>query len=200
MTPQSIIDDARIILNDTDSVGGYRQTDAELLTWVNNGIAEASIIRPEWFQSKRAVTCVAGTVEQSLAFADAQAILRVIGITGGAALTPFDINAMDAFKRDWKNDTAAAARQWSAHPGDLLKFYIYPKAPATAQSIDVLYTRNPITLALGTTITDVPESAKPALVMYLVALAESKDDEAVNSGRASSAYQSFVSLIKGASA
>lgn len=199
MTPQSIIDAARIILNDTDSVG-YRQTDAELLVWVNNGIAEASIIRPEWFQSKRSIPCVAGTVEQSLTFADAQAILRVIGITGGTSMTPFDLSAMDAFNRNWKNDTAAAARQWSAWPGDLLKFYIYPKAPATAQSIDVLYTRNPITLALGDTITDVPESAKTALVMYVVAMAESKDDESVSSGRVSSAYQGFASLIKGTTA
>lgn len=199
MTPQSIIDDARIILNDTDS-GGYRQTDAELLKWVNAGIEETSIIRPEWFQSTQSVLCTAGTVEQSLSFADAQAILRVLGITGGAALTPFDIAAMDAFNRNWRADTSAAARQWSAYPGDVLKFYIYPKAPATAQSIDVLYTRNPISLALADSITDVPASAKPALVMYVVGKAEMKDDESVNTGRAVAGYQNFVSLIKGASA
>lgn len=196
MTPQAIITDARYILQDADSAG-YRQSDDELLVYVNDGIAEASVLRPDWFQSKRAVTCVAGTVEQSLAFSDAQAILRVIGITGGAALTPFDLAAMDAFRPSWKTDTAGAARQWAAYPGDLLKFYIYPKAPATAQSIDVLYTRNPVTLALADTITDVPESAKPALVQYVVARAESKDDEFVNSSRALAAYKNFIGLIKG---
>lgn len=196
MTANDIITDARYILQDADSAG-YRQSNDELLVYVNDGIAEASVLRPEWFQSKRAVVCTPGTVEQSLTFADAQAILNVIGITGGAALTPFDLAAMDAFNRNWRNDTAAAARQWSKDPGDPLRFYIYPKAPATAQSIDVLYTRNPITLALDTTITDVPASAKPALVQYVVARAESKDDEFVNSGRAVAAYKNFLGLIKG---
>jgi hypothetical protein len=196
MTPQSIIDDARYILQDADSAG-YRQTDAELLAYVQSGIAEASVLRPDWFQSKRSMVCTVGECEQSLTFADAQAILRVVGVTGGAAMTPFDLAAMDAFNRNWKADTAGPARQWSAYPGDLLKFYIWPKAPATAQSIDVMYTRNPITLALGDTITDVPQSAQPALVMYVVAKAEMKDDESVNSGRAIAAYQNFIGLIKG---
>lgn len=198
MTPADILTDARYILQDADSAG-YRQSNDELLVYVNDGIAEASVLRPDWFQSKRSVTCTPGTVEQSLTFSDAQAILRVIGITGGAALTPFDLAAMDAFNRNWRNDTAAAARQWSKDPGDPLRFYVYPKSPA-GQSVDVLIVKNPTSVALNDAIADVPASAKQALVMYVVAKAEMKDDEFVNSGRAVAAYQNFVDIIRGAKA
>jgi hypothetical protein len=198
MTPAQIIAEARITLNDTDSVA-YRQSDAEMLAYVQDGIAEASVIRPEWFQSNRSMLCATGTVEQSLTFADAQAIVRVLGITGGSVVTPFDMPTLDAFKPAWKTDAAAAARQWSAWPGDILRFYVYPKAPA-AQYLDVLYLRNPVTLALGDTITDVPESTRPALVAYTIYRAESKDDEHSVSGRATASYNQFIALIKGASA
>lgn len=199
MTPSNIIADARYILNDTDSAG-YRQTDVELLAWVNSGMMEISVLRPEWFQTTGHVTCLAGTVEQAIKFSDAQALLRVLCIHDGAALTPFDIAAMDAFNRNWRAGTAGAARQWSAYPGDLLRFYVYPKSPTGEQLLDVLYTRNPTVLASGDTITDVPDSVRPALTDYLVYRAESKDEESVNSGRAVIHYQAFVAKIRGATA
>lgn len=193
MTPQSIITKARDILNDTDAAG-YRQSDDELLRYVNAGMLELSVQRPDLFQTVGHIECEADAVEQAVTFADAQKLLDVIGIHGGRALTPFDLKSMQAFNPGWKTDAAGPARQWSGHPGDQLRFYIHPKAPA-AQLIDVLFVKNPTVLALTDTITEAPEGLEPALVDYVVYRAESKDDEHVLTQRAAASYSAFLTKI-----
>jgi len=198
MTPQDIITEARYILNDTNSTGvGYRQGDTELLGYVNSSLVECAVLRPELFATIGDMTCVVGQCEQSISFTDVVALLEVLSIHQGAALTPFDMVAMNAYNPGWRTDTAAAARQWSRFTNDPLKFFIYPKAPVTPQVLDVRYARNPATFAIGDTITDVPAALKTALVEFVVYRAASKDDEHVNSGRANSFYQSFLSKLKG---
>ena len=198
MTPQTIITSARYILNDTDSVGaGYRQSDTELLGYVNSGLSECAILQPAYYSTIGDVTCVVGQCEQGVTFTDAVALVEVLGIHGGSALTPFDLSAMNLYNPGWRADTAAAARQWSKFPNDPLKFFIYPKAPATAQIVDIRYVRVPAVYALGDTITELPGSLQPALVNYVVARSESKNDESVASGRAAAFYQAFMALVKG---
>lgn len=116
MTPQSIITLARHVLQDTDNTD-YRQADAELLLYVNAGLSEISVIRPDWFQARGHFECTPGTVEQALTFADAQSLVKVVGIHEGRALTPFDLDTMDSFSPTWKEDTADDAIQWAAFPG-----------------------------------------------------------------------------------
>jgi hypothetical protein len=198
MTPQNIIDEARYVINDTDSVGGgYRQSDAELLGYVNGALKECAAIQPALFSSVGDVTCVVGQCEQGITFSDAVALLEVLCIHGGAALTPFDLNTMNAYNPGWRSDTAATARQWSRFPNDPLKFYVYPKAPATAQIVDVRYVRVPVEYSIGDTISEVPDVLRPALVEYVVYRSESKNAESVANGRAAAFYQTFLSKLKG---
>lgn len=196
-TPTDIITTARALYNDADSTL-YRKTDVELLGYVNEGLREVSNLRPELFQTIGDVLCTVGTVEQAVTFNDAQSVVEVLCIHGGNTLTIFDFDVMGAFNPGWRADTAGAAVQWSRKPGDPLRFFIYPKAPATAQTLDVLYIRNPNTLALTDAITDVPSGYLPALVDYVVYRADSADDEFSNSPRAATMYATFVSKIKGA--
>ena len=198
MTPQDIITEARYVLSDTNSTGvGYRQGDTELLGYVNSSLVECAVLRPELFATIGDMTCVVGQCEQSLDYADAIALLEVLSIHQGAALTPFDMAAMTAYNPNWRTDTGAAARQWSRFQNDPLKFFIYPKAPAAAQVLDVRYARNPATFTINATITDVPLALKTALVEYVIYRAESKDDEHVSSGRTTSYYQAFLAKVKG---
>jgi len=196
MTPQSIITAARHTLNDIDPTD-YRHTDAELLTYVNDGIRECVIFRPEFFSTIGDFTCTPGQCEQTITFADAVMLMEVLSIHGGTALTPFDMDAMSAFNPNWRADTAGPAVQYSKFTNDVLKFFIYPKAPATAQTLDVRYVRNPDSYPLPDTITELPDVLQPALEDYVIFRAESKDDESVNSGRALAAYQKFATLLKG---
>jgi hypothetical protein len=120
----------------------------------------------------------------------------VLCIHGGNALTPFDMPTMNAFRPGWRADAEGPAKQWTRKPGDPLRFFIYPKAPAS-QTLDVSYIRIPLTLGLDDAINEIPAGFLPALVDYVIYRAESADDEHSNSGRAANHYQSFVALIKG---
>lgn len=193
MTPQDIIKQARFITNDAGtSAAIYRQDDPELLTYVNEGLKEAAIIRPELFSTVGDMTCTAGQCEQAITFLDAIQLLDVLCIHGGAALTPFDRATMDQFRPGWRTDPAGPAQNWAPLNGDPLQFFIYPRAPV-GQVLDVRYVRNPGTYALGDTISDLPASYLPALADYVVYRAESKDDEHVLSQRAAAHYAAFKS-------
>tara|TARA_R110000868_G_scaffold102106_3_gene281227 strand:- start:321 stop:917 length:597 start_codon:yes stop_codon:yes gene_type:complete len=198
MTPQDIITEVRYLINDTNILSsGYRQSDTELLSYVNGALKECAVLQPSYYASIGDVACTAGQCEQGIEFSDAAALLEVLGIHEGAVLTPFDLAAMNAYNPGWKTDTAAAARQWSRFPNDPLKFYVYPKAPATSQVLDVRYVRVPEEFALTETITELPNVLQSALVNYVVFRAESKNDESVATGRATAFYQAFLTLVKG---
>jgi hypothetical protein len=194
-TPADIIATARTIYNDADSVL-YRKEDAELLGYLNDGMREVSGLKPELFMTIGDMECTAGEVEQAVSFADAQALVEVLCIHDSTALTPFDFATLSAFRPGWRTDAAGAAQQWSKLQGDPLRFFIYPKAPAS-QTLDVRYIRIPTVLALTDVIDEVPEAYIPALVDYVVYRAESADDEHAISGRATSHYQAFVAKVKG---
>lgn len=195
MTPQDIIDSARDITNDKDS-DLYRKDDDTLLRFVNEGILDIALLVPRLFYQIGDLHCTAGDCEQSVTFADAQAIVDVLSIHGGSAITPFDLGAMNAFNPGWRSDAAGPAVQWSRYEGDLLRFWIYPKAPAD-QTIDVLYLRNPSTYGLADTITELPASYKPALADYVIGRAEASNDESVLNGRSTQFLNQFAARLKG---
>jgi len=196
MTPQSVIDFARGVINDAESAT-YRNSSATLLIYVNAGMKEVSSLRPDLFRAIGDVTCTPGAVEHLLTFPAAQNLVSVLSIHGGAALTEFDMSAMDRFNPGWRTDTAGDVEQWARLPSDPLRFFIYPKAPATPQTVDVVYTAVPLDLTLTDSITEIPVSYEPALADYVIYRAESKDDEHSNTARATSHYQAFVAKIKG---
>lgn len=196
MTPQDTISSARYILNDPDN-GTPRQSTAELLGYVNDGLLEIAALRPDLFQKIGDYTCIPSQSEQAITFSDAQALVRVLSIHGGSALTPFDIGQMDAFSPGWRAATVASASQWGAYPGDPLRFFVYPPAPVAQQVLDVLYIKIPTVLALADQITEIPASFSVALVDFVVSRASQKDDEHSDSGRAVASYNAFVSKVKG---
>lgn len=195
MTPQDIITDARYVMNDTDS-SAYRQSNTELLAYVNDAIKEASGLNPMLFSAIGDMTCTSGQCEQAITFADASMLLDVLSIHEGNALTRFDRMTMDQFNTGWRSDTAEAAQQWAPVENDPLKFWVYPAAPAD-QVLDVRYVKIPTELALTDTVGDLPASYLPALSAYVCYRAEMKDDEHVLSQRAQAAYQAFRAAFGG---
>lgn len=188
MTPQDIIKQARYLTLDTGSTS--RQSDAELLSYVQDGLREACVMRPDLFSTVGDMACTPGQCEQSITFIDAASLLDVLCIHGGASITPFDRTTMDQFRPGWRLDAAGPAKQWAPLNGDPLQFFIYPSAPV-GQVLDVRYVRNPAVYALDDTIGDLPAAYRPALVDYVVYRAESKDDEHVLTQRAAAHYAAF---------
>lgn len=199
MTPSEIIKSARITLNDNDSAG-YRDSDEVLLGFVNDAIREAAIVQPALFSTIADYTCVPDSCEQGITYADAAMLLEVLCIHGGNSVTPFDFPSMDAFHPSWRTDAEGPAQQWAKFANDPFKFYIYPKAPAlTQQVLDVRYVRNPAAnFDLLDAITELPDVYKTALHDYVVYRVSMKDDEFVDSNRATAFYNTYVSKLKGA--
>lgn len=195
MTPASIILEVRDIINDTDA-DAYRQSDEELLRYINDGLCEACILAPQLFYVTGDMQCAPDETEQGVSFGDAKELVEVIRIKGGSAVLPADMATLSAFNPDWGQSTAGAAKHWMKNPNDLLRFYIYPKAPV-GQILEVKYVSNPTPIVdLNAEITDLPGAYHPALADYVVARSESKDDEHVLSQRAGSHYAAFVGKLK----
>jgi hypothetical protein len=195
MTPQSIISLARYILKDTEN-GHFRQSDAELVGYVNAGLKEACELRPEAFRATGDYTCTSGQTEQAISFDDARQLVGVVRIKNGSAVHLMDLNALSQFNPSWASDTAGPAENWAPKPGDPLRFYIYPKAPVS-QVLEIDYIRNPGSFALNDTISNIPLTWESALADYVIYRAESKDDEHVLSNRSAQHYASFVQKITG---
>ena len=193
-TTTDIIATARYVLNDvaTDPAS-YRNSDAELLGYINEATREVSFIRPDLFSTIGDMPCVASVCEQLVTFADAQKITAVLAIHGGAALTEFDAKAMDAFTPSWRAATPGVIKQWARY--DALRFFVYPP-PSGTQSVDVAYVKNPTVLVDGDTISQLPSGMMPAIADYVVYRAEAKDDEHVGTGRAAAMYAAFVAKVK----
>lgn len=195
MTPQTCINTARFIVNDTDAVS-LRQEDSELLKYFNDGLKVASQLSPDHFKTTGDFTCNANITEQAVSYVDAQELLSVIRIKDGKALHEMDINAMQRFNPDWASDTAGAPQNWAKIAGEKLRFYLYPK-PATMQVLEVSYIRNPAEYALADVVDEVPTSWETALAWFIIHMSQMKDDEHAASGRAIAAFTMFKSLITG---
>lgn len=194
-TPRDVIQQARYLTNDTESEAAMqRQTDDELLSYLNEGVREMANFMPMMFSTIGDMTCQAGKVEQSVTFADAQRLLDVICIHDGPSLTPFDRMTLDLFSPEWRTGAPGQARQWSPLESDPLIFYLDRPAPV-GQVLDVRYVRIPTVYAIDDPIGDVPETMAPALADYVVYRAEMKDDENVLSQRAMAHYAAFKQKI-----
>lgn len=188
-TLQDAITRARYITNDVDPAR-YRATDAELTLYASDGLAEIARLAPAFFQIYGELECVPGRCAQELTFDDATLLVNVTGVQGGAVVPEADIATLDRFRPAWRTDAAGPARNWMRNPFDGMKFWVYPQAP-NGQVLDVLYVVAPRARAATDTIS-LPLTVLPAITDYIVARAESKDDEFVNSQRAAQFLQTFV--------
>ena len=86
MTPQNVITDARFSINDTDATA-YRNTDVELLGWVNEALGISVSAREDLFNALGDHTCQAGA-EQQVSFVRCNRGQEVTRVIGGNAVLP----------------------------------------------------------------------------------------------------------------
>lgn len=192
MILQTAIDTARGVLNDPDAV---TYSDVRLLSYANDALDAILTLAPQWFHTRAALACVAGTTEQTLSFVNAHALVTVERVTGGNAVTPCDRMTLDRYNPAWPTDPAAPALNWMPSASSQVAFSIYPKAP-TGQSLDVLYVRTPSEYA-ATADTGLPNTLSPAVADYIVAMAMSADDEHVVAQRAAQFMSAFTAFFGG---
>lgn len=189
MTPQQIIDEARVILSDDNPLMPERFSDADILAFVNQSIKTASTIRPDLFITNATITPTVGAVEQELPAAVTR-IMEVHRVVGGGAIGEVDKLTMDRSAPNWTTETAGTPVNWMRHPRNPRRYYLYP-APQTGTTIAAEYVQVPSDYALGDTIA-LPDAYKSAIIHSVVGIAEFVDNEHVMNERAKAFFDTFV--------
>lgn len=192
MTPQEVITQVRVLINDDNALMPERFSNATLLGLVNQAVKRTSVVRPDLFIVDTTVTPTADQVEQELS-ASVTRIMEVHRVVGGGAIGEVDKETMDRSASDWTTGTSGTPVNWMRHPRNPRRYFLYP-APATGTQISVEYIEVPSDYALGDTIA-LPDSYKGAIVDCTVYLAEVIDNEHVETQRAKAFYDSFMQTL-----
>lgn len=180
---------ARGILNDVVATR-YRYSDSDLLAYANDCLSELAELAPYFFHTEGEVECTAGQCLQQLPYDNALALVEITGIKNGPAVHKGERAALDLFRPGWLQDAAGQAQNWLPVTDDRMRFFVYPKAPA-GQVLKVIYIKVPDKY-LAEADTGLPPTLKPAVTDYIVARAEGRDDEHINSNRAAQFLSSFT--------
>jgi hypothetical protein len=191
MILNDVITETRRILQDIDSPQRY--SDTVLLGFANQALKRIAVLRPDLFAFVGTLTCVTDAVLQT-APSDSIRIIEVYSVVGGDGIIEVNRETLDQSLPAWMNDTAAAATNWMRHVRNPNRFFIYPKSPA-GQQLDIEYSQIPPTYDGTTTVTLIPDAYFPCMIDATVFLAESVDNEHVNSGRAKLFHESFTQAL-----
>ena len=191
MTPAQVIVEVRRILQDIRVPQRY--SDALLLGFVNQALKRMAVLRPDLFAVIDEFVTQAGQTIQS-APADSLRMMEVFQVKDGDGIVEVSRKAMDETYPGWVNDPAGPTVNWMRHVRNDNRFFIYPKAPA-GQTLVIEYAQTPREYGLEETIERLSEAYFPVLVDGAVFLAESVDNEHVNSNRAQLFQQSFTQAL-----
>lgn len=191
MTPSEIITDVRRIIQDVDTP--YRYSDTELLGYVNQTLKRMSILRPDLFGEIGELTTQADSAVQSLP-SDALRLIDIFQVKDGSAITEVDRETMSRSHPTWMSEASGTPTNFMRHVKNAERFFLYPRPTAGTVLIGE-YARVPSDYGLTDTITTPSESYLPVIVDGTVFLAESIDDEHINSNRAKLFLDLFTSQL-----
>lgn len=191
MTPADVIVEVRRIVQDEGLP--YRYSDAVLLGYVNQTLKRMAILRPDLFSEIVDIPTTANIAVQSLP-TDAVRLLDIFQVKDGAAINEVDRETMNRNYPNWMQEAAGQPVNFMRHVKNPDRFFLYPR-PAAGVVLVGEYTKSPPDYLLNSTVGFISDVYFPALVDGVVFLAESIDDEHVQSGRAKLFYDSFVQQL-----
>ena len=191
MTPADVITEARRLVQ--DQVTPYRYSDTVLLSYVNQTLKRMAILRPDLFSEIVDIPTTASSAVQALP-ADAIRLIDIFQVKNGDAITEVDRETMNRNYPGWMQEAAGQPVNFMRHVKNPDRFFLYPR-PAAGVVLVGEYAKTPADYASGATIDIIADVYFPALVDGVVYLAESIDDEHVQSGRAKLFYDSFVQAL-----
>lgn len=187
MTPADIIAEARVLIQDSRTP--YRYSDVVLLGFVNQTLRRMSILRPDLFSVIGDIPTVANTVIQSCP-SDSLRLVEIFQIKNGDAVTEVNRDVLDQMNPGWVNEAAGTPLNFMRHVRSPNKFFLYPR-PIAGIVLVGEYAQVPPAYTLNQTITALPDAYLPVAADGVVFLAESVDNEHVNSNRAKLFQDSF---------
>ena len=191
MILNDVITEVRRILQDTNSPQRY--SDTILIGFANQALKRIAVLRPDLFAIIAEIPTTQGSVVQSTP-ADSIRLIEIYSVKNGNGIIETNREALDQAYPTWMNDPEGAAVNFMRHVRNANKFFIYPKAPAN-QILIGEYSQTPPDYDGTTTVALLPDAYFPVVVDATVFIAESVDNEHVNSQRAQLFQQSFTQAL-----
>jgi len=199
ITVNSLLEKAATLIQDATNV---RWPTSELLGWLNDGQREVVLHKPEAFVKNQSLALVAGKTKQAVPadgvmLIDVTCNLGAAGATPGRSIRMTSREVLDAQKPTWHSDanTLGYIQHFIYDQRDPKNFYVYPKAPDTAWTIEIVYSAAPNDCSAGGTI-QIDDIYANALLDYVLYRTYSKDAEyAANAQLAVAHYQAFASAL-----
>ncbi len=186
-----VVTEVRRILQDINEPKRY--SDAVLLGFANQALKRIAVLRPDLFAYIGEIPTTAGTVLQSPP-SDSLRIMEIFQVKDGNGITEVNRDTLDETYPMWMNDNAGACVNWMRHVRNSNKFFIYPKAPV-GQILIGEYSKAPRVYSSNETVELLPDAYFPVVVDGTIFIAESIDNEHVNSNRAALFQQSFTQAL-----
>jgi hypothetical protein len=168
-----------------------RYSDTVLLGYVNQTLKKMTMLRPDLFSVITDITTVANSVVQTLP-PTSMRLVEIFQVKNGQSIQEVSRDVFDQVYPDWTNDAAGIPTKYMRHVRNPNSYFLYPRPMAGIVLVGE-YVAFPPNYTLAQTITAVSDAYFPSLVDGTVFLAESVDNEYVNSGRAKLFFDSFVS-------
>jgi len=195
MTPLDVITAARVAIQDT-RVATQRYSDDDMLSFVNQTLSRMAVLRPDLFTVIVEWQLVPETVLQSCPD-DASRLVEIFQVRDGADVSSITEVSRDMFDLSypaWVSDPVGTPINFMRHLRHPTKFFVYPR-PAVCVKVLGEYVQSPPLYALEEEIQVVPDAYFSSIVDGTVYVAESIDNEHVNSGRAKLAQDIFLQQL-----
>jgi hypothetical protein len=191
MTPQDVITEVRRLIQDESAP--LRYSDAVLLGYVNQTLKRMAILRPDLVSLITNISTTANSVVQSCP-SDSVRLVEIFQVVGGNAITEVSRDTLDQTTPGWVAESAGTPVNYVRHVRNPNRFFLYP-APTTGTQLTAEYIQSPPAYTIGQTVALLPDSYLSTVVDGTVYLAESVDNEHVNSGRAKLFFDSFTQSL-----
>jgi hypothetical protein len=191
MTPNEVITEVRRLIQDTKVP--YRYSDAVMLGFVNQTLKKMVVLRPDLFAVIGDFATTTGSVLQNCP-ADSTRLIEVFQVKGGNAITEVTRRVLDQTSPSWVSDPPGAPVNFMRHVRNPNRFFVYP-APVAGTVLVGEYAQTPPDYTLDQEVTFPTDAYFPVVVDGTVFLAESIDNEHVNSNRAKLFQDAFVQAL-----
>jgi hypothetical protein len=191
MTPADVITEARRLVQ--DQTAPYRYSDSVLLSYVNQTLKRMAILRPDLFSDIVDIATTTDSAAQVLP-SDAIRLIDIFQIKNGNAVTEVDRETMNRNYPGWMQEAAGQPVNFMRHVKNPDRYFLYPR-PAAGVILVGEYAKTPPSYTLDAAIDVLTDVYFPVLVDGVVYLAESIDDEHVQSGRAKLFSDSFMQAL-----
>lgn len=197
-TGQNVIDAAHAVLADINNYW----LDTYLLGWLNAGLKEIVLLKPNALVMTTAAKCIKGTRQAlpvgGLMLIDVTRNMGTDGLTDGRVVTPLSRQSLDSSNPDWHTAVPAAVAKHFVYDTRYPKvFYVYPPQPAAAQGyLEIMYGASPASLtAVGDTI-ELESIYENVLVDYVAYRAFGRDSADLSHAQAAKDhYAAFVNAL-----